>query len=52
MNMLNIEGRLSNNHQDIAEAFKKEFISIPDEINKNNNSNKETNINIAKLLLT
>jgi hypothetical protein len=47
MNMLNIKyknyikGRLSNNHQDIAEAFNKHFISIPDEINKNNNNNKK-----------
>jgi hypothetical protein len=41
MNMLNIKGRLSNNHQDIAEAFNKHIISIPDEINKNNNSNKK-----------
>ena len=39
--MLNIKGRLSNNHQDIAEAFNKHFISMPDEINKNNNSNKK-----------
>jgi hypothetical protein len=52
MNMLNIKGRLSNNHQDIAEAFNKHFISIPDEINTNNNSNKERNVNTAKLLLT
>ena len=41
MNKPNIKGRLSNNHQDIAEAFKKHFISMPDEINKNNNSNKK-----------
>jgi hypothetical protein len=52
MNMLNIKGKLSSNHQDIAEAFNKHFISIPDEINKNNNSNKERNVNISKLLLT
>jgi hypothetical protein len=50
--MLNIKGRLSHNHQDIAEAFNKHFISIPDEINKNNNSNKERNFITAKLLLT
>jgi hypothetical protein len=52
MNMLNIKGRLSNNHQDTAEAFDKHFISIPDEINKNNNSNKKINVNTAKPLLT
>jgi hypothetical protein len=52
MNMPNIKGRLSNNHQDIAEAFNKHFISIPDKINKNNNSNKKRNVNTAKLLLT
>jgi hypothetical protein len=49
MNMLNIKGRISNNHQDIAEDFNKHFISIPDEINKNNN--KEININTAKPFL-
>jgi hypothetical protein len=51
-NMLTIKGKLSSSHQVIAEAFNKHFISIADEINKNHNSNNETNVNTAELFLT
>jgi hypothetical protein len=52
MNMLNIKGKLSHNHQVTAEAFNIHFISTAEEINKNNSSNNERNDSTAKLLLS
>jgi hypothetical protein len=51
MNMLNIKGKLSSNHQVIAEAFNNHFLSIAEEINKNS-SNNERNDTTAKHLLS
>ena len=49
--MLNIKGKLSNKHHVIAEAFNNHFLSIAEEINKNNNSNNERNDITSKHLL-
>jgi hypothetical protein len=51
MSTLNIKGKLCSKYQVITEAFNNHFLSIAEEINKNNNSHNERNDTTATHLL-